>query len=254
MTASSARLARHVAITGASRGLGRIIAQAFVDCGDRVFLLARDSAELAATASELGRTATPIAVDLERPIEIRHAFREIAETIGSLDILINNAGVGFPRRLSELTDEDLHRQVAVNLTAPLLCIQAALPLLSRSELADIVCVSSESVLLPFPQMGVYAATKSGLETACTGLRSELAELGIRLAVARVGQIAGTGFADAWTPDERSEAVEAWQASGHLAFAGDGIDGSAVAQMIMAMVDLARGARCDLVQIRSATSH
>lgn len=239
------RRPRVVAITGASRGLGLAIAGAFAAHGDRIYGLSR------------GKSADDrwisLAVDLQSPEDIEHAFETIASREGRLDILINNAAVAHLESITEMTPASIAQQLAVNFVAPLLCIQAALPLMAGSTAADIVCVSTESVLNPFPHLAAYAGAKAGLETAVAALRAEAWAKGVRLTVARLGQLLGTGFADGWPAPAREQALTAWTDSGHLAFAGGGMTVEGVAAAIAALPDLDRSARYDLVQLRAVDS-
>jgi meso-butanediol dehydrogenase/(S,S)-butanediol dehydrogenase/diacetyl reductase len=207
---------RVVVVTGASRGIGLATSQALIECNARVALLARGAEELADAASALASRseALPVAVDVSDPESVREAFGQLARHFGAVHALVNNAAVGCIDRIEDASDDDLAAQVGINLLGPILCARAAIPHLRAAGGGDIVNLSSDSVERPFPFLGVYAATKGGVETLTLALRSELAADGIRVALLRSGP-ALTSFARDWHPEAAGRALAAWQAGGYM---------------------------------------
>src|SRR4051794_39279418 len=108
-----------VVVAGGSRGLGRAVSKLFSDEGAYVFPLARDKAKLEETAAECGPRAVPISTDLGDADSVRAAFDVVSAQHGKVDILLNVAGLGTPRRVDELTDDDVKRHVGANLLGPI---------------------------------------------------------------------------------------------------------------------------------------
>ena len=134
-------------------------------------MLARSGERLRQAAAEIGPRALPIVADVGDPDDIRAAFTEIGDTFGRLDVLINNAGSAVLTNIEEATDEQIQLSIATNLLGPIYTTRAAIPLFKRTGRGDIINVSSESTLMPFPYLGLYAATKAGMETFARAPRS-----------------------------------------------------------------------------------
>ncbi|PRP90133.1 3-oxoacyl-[acyl-carrier-protein] reductase FabG [Enhygromyxa salina] len=172
---------RKVLLTGASRGLGAHIARGLAERGATLILTARDETQLADTAAAceaLGAPVTVLAADLARADE----RASLSSAAGEVDILINNAGVEYTRRLLDQTDAQVEAQLALNLTAPIDLTRRALPGMIARGRGTIVNVSSMSGKGATPYNSVYAATKSGLTGFSASLRIELLGTGVHVAV------------------------------------------------------------------------
>ena len=180
-----------IAITGANGGLGRALAQFFAEGGDHVVLLGRKFDKVKEVATAIGERALAVACDVGSPDSVRAAFKTIAETHPKIDVLINNAAIFQPFLIKEATDEQILAPVLANLAGPILCARSAIPMLNRG--GQIINISSESVTVPFPHLGVYQATKAGVECFAAHLNRELADKGIRVSVVRAGQMMGPGM-------------------------------------------------------------
>lgn len=205
-----------IAYAGASRGVGRHVSGALVAAGAQVAMLARDEARLKEAATAAGEGALPIPTDVSDPDSVRAAFARIEAELGRLDALVNNAVVGWPHRVEEVDDDQVRAEVGTNLVGPILTCRSAIPLLRASGGGDIVNVSSESALDPFPHLVVYAATKAGLETFSAGLAHELKPDGIRVTLLRSGQTEGGEFSAHWDPEVKDRVRREWEAGGYLA--------------------------------------
>jgi len=233
-----------VLVTGASRGLGLAISKAFAAEGAAVAMLARNAADLARVAKEVG--GLPIVCDVSNPEDVRSGFGQVQAHFGGLDILVNNAAVGHPQPIEEAADDLVQSEVEVNLLGPLYCMRAAIPMLRARGGGDIVNVTSEAVLDPYPFLGLYAATKSALETLSTAVRNEVSDTDIRVTVYRSGQVNGT-FSRDWDPTMAERARTAAKAAGFYERAGERITVEVAASHILKLVLLDRTVRIDLAE-------
>ena len=177
---------KRVLVTGASRGIGRSLATAFAGAGAQVALVARDRTALEGLATELGGSAHP--ADLLDPAQVRELVGRVEEEAGPVDVLVNNAGLAVEGPLWEHGDDDVARQVQINLTAPLdLCRQAIPRMLDRGG-GHLVNVASLAALASVPGMTTYAATKAGLAHGSAALRDELKGLPIGVTTVMVGGV------------------------------------------------------------------
>jgi meso-butanediol dehydrogenase / (S,S)-butanediol dehydrogenase / diacetyl reductase len=205
-------LAKVIVITGAGIGLGRALSRRFAADGDSVVLLGRTAAKVEAAAAEIGERAMAVACDVGSPDSVRAAFAAIAARHPRIDVLINNAARFEPFLIAQASDDQLLDIVGTNLTGPMLCARAAIPMMGRG--GHIINVSSESVGMVFPLMVVYQTTKAGLERFSEGLYHELEPSGIRVTSVRAGQMFEPG--KVWKIDPAAAAAfhKAMLAIGH----------------------------------------
>jgi NAD(P)-dependent dehydrogenase (short-subunit alcohol dehydrogenase family) len=169
-------------ITGASRGLGKTLAQFLAAHGTELILTARGTEELAATAQELaqfGGAVVALPGDVADAVH-RRALAEAAAERGGLDILVNNASILGPSPLPILAHyplEALEQVLEVNFLAPIGMVQVALPLLQRRK-GLIVNISSDAATGGYAGWGGYGASKAALDLAGLTLAGELAPLGV----------------------------------------------------------------------------
>jgi meso-butanediol dehydrogenase / (S,S)-butanediol dehydrogenase / diacetyl reductase len=181
-------MSKTIVITGGAGGLGGALARRFSSDGETVILLGRTAAKVEALAGELGAPAMALQCDVSSPDSVRRAFASIAERHPRIDVLINNAGIFHPALLAEASDEHILQTININLTGPILCARAAIPMLPAG--GHIINVTSESVALPFPHLTLYQCSKAGLEQLTVSLDRELESSGIRVTTVRAGQMVG----------------------------------------------------------------
>jgi NAD(P)-dependent dehydrogenase (short-subunit alcohol dehydrogenase family) len=172
---------RTVLVTGAAKGIGRAVATHFVRAAAQVALVDRDGDALHATAAELGtpdRTLALIA-DVSDGEQVARAVTAAVQRFGSLDVVVNNAGIHFARAIDAYTEEDWDRLFAVNVKGSFNIIRAALPAL-RASRGAIVIVSSMTALVGQDQGAGYVASKGALVSMTKALAIELAPDGIRV--------------------------------------------------------------------------
>jgi short-subunit dehydrogenase len=166
-------------VTGASSGIGEATARELASRGAAVVLAARAAEKLEALEREIsasGGSSLAVKTDVSERDSVEALVERTVEAFGSLDILINNAGLGLSGRVAELRAEDLRHVFEVNTIGPLNCIQAALPHIGRG--GRIINVSSVIGKRSIPKVGGYCATKFALNALSDALRVEIADRGI----------------------------------------------------------------------------
>jgi NAD(P)-dependent dehydrogenase (short-subunit alcohol dehydrogenase family) len=168
-------------VTGASSGIGAATARLLSAQGAKVVLAARRVRRLDALAAELkGSLAVP--TDVTMPGEIRELLARTVATHGRVDVLVNNAGQGLHVPLEELDPADLRAVFELNVVAPLVGMQAVVPLMRAASGGAIVNVSSATSLRIFPGLGGYSATKAALNMLSQVGRLEFADAGVTVSV------------------------------------------------------------------------
>lgn len=202
---------RTAAVTGASSGIGRAIAVALGRLGWNVALGARRAEPLATTADLVrieGGRAFAHALDVTDAASVEAFFSAIEAELGTVDALVNNAGIAVPGLLVDADPEELTREVGTNLLGPLLCTRRVIPRMTAIGRGDIVFISSDTARQPRPGMIGYSATKAALETVARVVDMETEGSGIRTTVVRVGPTL-TDFAGEWEPGSFEHLVELW---------------------------------------------
>jgi NAD(P)-dependent dehydrogenase (short-subunit alcohol dehydrogenase family) len=184
---------RAVLVTGASRGIGRAVARAFAERGDRVAVHHRDSAALAADvlAGLPGSGHTIVGADLADPEAVRQMVEAAVADLGGLDVLVNNAGVYLWHPITEVSYEqwqDAWRQtLAVNLTGAANVTWCAVQHMRHTG-GRIVNVSSRGAFRGEPRNPAYGASKAGLNAFGQSLARALAPLRISVATVAPGYV------------------------------------------------------------------
>ncbi|GAA2248279.1 ketoreductase [Streptomyces ruber] len=189
-------------VTGGGSGIGRAVARAFADRGDRVLVVGRTPGPLAETVHG-HTTAHALTMDITDPSAPDAIAREVQERLGGVvDVLVNNAATAAFGNLGELDPAALQAQVATNLVAPVLLTRALLgPLESASGL--VVNIGSAGALgrRAWPGNAVYGATKAGLDLLTRSWAVELGPRGIRVVGIAPGVIeTGTGTRSGMSQD------------------------------------------------------
>ena len=149
-------------ITGASRGIGAAAARAFAAAGAKVALVARSEDAIASLAGELGEGALAIPCDVSRYWEVEQAVKATVDTFGSLDVLVNNAGVIDPiGHLSGLDPDEYGRTVDINLKGVFHGMRAAMPVMLAQGHGTIINISSGAAHGPVEGWTAYCSAKAG---------------------------------------------------------------------------------------------
>ncbi|WP_034263363.1 SDR family NAD(P)-dependent oxidoreductase [Actinospica robiniae] len=176
-------------VTGGSRGIGAAVALRLAEEGADVAVTYETSAERAAEVVEqikgLGRRALAVRADCAAPEALVGAVNEAAGTFGALDVLVNNAAVYITGPLEELGEAEIDRTLAVNVRAPFLAAQAAVRHMDGG--GSIVNIGSNVAgRTPFPQLALYAMSKTALIGMTKGLARELGPRGITVNLVHPG--------------------------------------------------------------------
>ena len=167
-------------ITGCSKGFGRIWAEAALERGDKVAATARDASTLAPLAEKYGDDVLTMALDVTDKAAVGRAVAETIERFGRIDVAVNNAGYGLFGAVEEVSEAEARDQIETNLFGALWVTQAALPIMREQGSGHIIQVSSIGGVNAFPTIGLYHASKWGLEGFSQSLAQEVAGFGIKV--------------------------------------------------------------------------
>ncbi|MDQ3093371.1 MAG: SDR family oxidoreductase [Actinomycetota bacterium] len=180
-------------ITGTSKGFGRIWAEAALERGDKVAATARNADSVADLAERYGEeNALALALDVTDKEAVRDAVAKAREHFGRLDVVVNNAGYGLFGSIEEISEEQARDQIETNLFGALWVTQAVLPVLREQGSGHVIQVSSIGGVHAFPGIGLYHASKWGLEGFSQSLAGEVADLGVKVTLVEPG-----GFSTDW---------------------------------------------------------
>ncbi len=165
-------------VTGGSRGYGAGIAEALIRAGATTWITGRTETDLRTAADRIG--ARPVAADVTVGEDWDRVLDSVMGAHGRLDILVNNAGAGIHiAPVAELSDDDVTRSIAVNLTGAILGCRRAAALMMRQRSGTIVNISSVCATEAWPSYGPYSAAKAGLLQFTKCLYAELRPAGAR---------------------------------------------------------------------------
>lgn len=185
-------------VTGASSGMGRLLAVRLAEAGANVALLARREAELARVAAEIdrcGRRALVLPCDVAERTQVFAAAERAVRIFGGVDILVNNAGYGRHRRFLEWDVEDIERLMRVNFLGAVYATKALLPQMVARRAGWIVFMASVAGKIGVPDESAYAASKFAMVGLAEALSIEVEDAGVHVLTVCPGAIA-TDFFDA----------------------------------------------------------
>ncbi|NEQ23656.1 MAG: SDR family oxidoreductase [Microcoleus sp. SIO2G3] len=179
---------RHALITGAGSGIGQATAIAFAQSGFDLVLVGRSIDKLETTAAKIksfGVSAQSVAIDLADVATLKAKLQAIDVPI---DVLINNAGMGYTNSLLDTSLEDWQRVMTLNLTSVFQCIQAIVPQMRDRKRGTIVNVASIAAANAFPGWGAYSVSKAALVALSKTLAVEERSHGIRVVAISPGSV------------------------------------------------------------------
>jgi NAD(P)-dependent dehydrogenase (short-subunit alcohol dehydrogenase family) len=185
---------RVAVVTGASRGIGKAIAQAFAAEGATVLMAARNVTELAAVAGEIsanGGIAHPVPTDITVEADIVRLFETAGGRHGRLDILVNNAGISLGVPTDRIELKDWQRVIDTNLTGAFLCSREALKIMKQQGCGRIIMIGSISSITPRANGAAYAATKLALEGLTRSIALDYREYNIGASIIHLGATASS---------------------------------------------------------------
>jgi 3-oxoacyl-[acyl-carrier protein] reductase len=169
-------------VTGGSRGIGAAIALVLAEAGAAVAINYReravDAEKIAAAVTAIGPRVITVAADVSNGEAVVSMIRTVTETLGPIDILINNAGIALIRGIDDLTEADFDQTISVNLKSAFLCTQAVLPYMRAQGWGRIVNISSGAARGAGGVGLHYNASKAGMEGLTRGYAARLVKQGI----------------------------------------------------------------------------
>ena len=181
-------------VTGANKGIGKAIAQAFATAGATVVMAARNRSELEAAVREIvgqGGAAFAVAADVTVEANVIDLFKIAMERHGRLDILVNNAGVTANGPTDQMPLRDWQRVIDTNLTGAFLCCREALKIMKPQKCGRIINIGSISSITPRSNGAPYAATKLALEGLTRSIALDYREFNIGASIIHLGATASS---------------------------------------------------------------
>jgi short-subunit dehydrogenase len=185
-------MSKTIFITGASRGFGKLWAEALLQRGDKVIATARDLSALDELVSKYGDNILALQLDVNDRSGGFASVRKAKEHFGSIDVLINNAGYGLFGAIEETTEKEARDQMETNFFGLLWLSQAVLPIMREQGHGHIIQLSSVLGLISRPVLGLYAASKFAVEGLSESLAAEVKGFGINVSI-----IEPAGFDTDW---------------------------------------------------------
>ncbi|WP_066301373.1 SDR family oxidoreductase [Bacillus sp. FJAT-29937] len=175
-----------VAITGAGSGLGASLAKKYSEMGSHVCLLGRNASKLNRVAEQLTGSYSIYETDVSSKGEVEKTVASIKEEVGPIDLLINNAGLGVFDLAENLTEENVHDMIDINLKGTIFCTQEVLPSMKERNEGLIINIVSTAGVEGKVTESVYCASKFGVRGFTESLVKELNDTGIRVFGAYMG--------------------------------------------------------------------
>ena len=194
-------MAKTIFITGASRGFGKLWADALLQRGDKVIATARDLRSLDDLVSKYGDNILPLQLDVNNRAAGIAAINKAKEHFGSIDVLINNAGYGLFGSVEETTEQEAREQMETNFFGLLWLTQAVLPVMRQQGQGHIIQVSSVLGQVTLPVLGLYNASKFAVEGLSETLAAEVKGFGINVTL-----IEPNGFATDWAGASSAQTI------------------------------------------------
>ena len=176
-------------ITGASRGFGRIWADAALKRGDRVTATARKPGDVADLKERFGDAVLPLALDVTNAEQVQQVVQQAYAHFGRLDVLVNNAGASLFAATEEASDEQILGLFDANYLGMVRVLRAALPFLRKQGSGHILGVSSGLGITVLPLIGFYCATKWAVEALHESLAQEVRAFGLKVTLVEPGAYA-----------------------------------------------------------------
>jgi NAD(P)-dependent dehydrogenase (short-subunit alcohol dehydrogenase family) len=179
-------------ITGCSSGFGRELATLVLKSGYKAGVSSRNIKDVMDIVKDYPQTALPVTLDVTNAAEIKSAVEQVEQKFGRIDVLVNNAGIGYFGAIEESEDEEIRRMFEINFFGLANVTKAVLPGMRKRRSGRIVNIASIGGLVAFPAVGFYNATKFAVVGYSEALAKETEHLGIKVII-----IAPSGFRTDW---------------------------------------------------------
>ncbi|PZX60057.1 oxidoreductase [Hydrotalea sandarakina] len=179
-------------ITGCSTGFGRALANEVLAQGYNAVVTARNTADIADIASRYPNTALVLSLDVTSTTAIKNAVTRAIEHFGQIDVLVNNAGIGYFAAVEESEDAEVRKMFEINVFGLANVTKEVLPYMRQRRSGHILNIASIGGLRSFPGVGFYNATKYAVDGLSEALYKEVAPLGIKVTI-----VAPSGFRTDW---------------------------------------------------------
>ena len=179
-------------ITGCSTGFGRALASHLLKIGQRVVVTARNTKDIEDLINGNEKIALAISLDVTKADQITKAVSDTIAHFGRIDVLVNNAGIGYFAAVEESEDEATRKMFEINFFGLANMTKAVLPIMRKQRSGHIINISSIGGLVAFPALGYYNASKFAVEGLSESLSKEVAHLGIHVTL-----IEPSGFRTDW---------------------------------------------------------
>jgi NAD(P)-dependent dehydrogenase (short-subunit alcohol dehydrogenase family) len=179
-------------ITGCSTGFGRELSKGALKAGHKVVVTARKPDDIKDIIEGYPDTSIAVQLDVTKPEEITAAVQATMDKFGRIDVLVNNAGIGYFGAIEESEEDEVRRMFEINVFGLANMTKEVLPVMRKQRSGHIVNIASIGGLVGFPGVGFYNATKFAVDGLSESLSKETAPLGIKVTV-----IAPSGFRTDW---------------------------------------------------------
>jgi len=189
-------------VTGASRGIGKVIAGELARRGAKVAVTARSEGDLKTVADSIG--AVPVVADVASEEDRRRIVQQVESELGPIDVLVNNAGIESIRAFAEMPEDDIRDIVDVNLLSTMLLTRLVMPGMlerGRGQVVNIASVAGKAIA---PWNSVYSATKHALIGWTLSMRPELEGTGVGASVVCPAFVAREGLFSRWGDEKKGK--------------------------------------------------
>ena len=199
-------------ITGCSTGFGRNLAMEALQQGNQVAVTSRNTDDVKDIVAQYPDAAIAIKLDVTDAEQVTAAVKQAQERFGRIDVLVNNAGIGYFGAIEESEEPEIRRMFEINFFGLASVTNAVLPIMRAQRSGHIVNISSIGGLVAFPGVGFYNATKFAVTGYSEALAKETAALGIKVTV-----VAPSGFRTDWagrSANNTKNIIEDYAATAH----------------------------------------
>lgn len=186
-------------ITGCSTGFGRELAKQVLELGYKAGVAARNIADVEDIVNQYPETSIAITLDVTKHNDISNATNQLIEIFGRVDVLVNNAGIGYFGSVEASDEHETRRMFDINFFGLANMTKAVLPQMRKQKSGHIINIASIGGLMAFPALAYYNATKFAVDGFSEALAKETAPLGIKVTI-----VAPSGFRTDWAGRSANE--------------------------------------------------